>query len=547
MSHGRDGWVTNAVNGEDMGSRDVKAFRGYLDWTPSDNFEALLSTEYVRARNGAPIVVSGAVPGEALYVVPGTDNMYQQPCTTQTNSCSAPGKYYSANSSVPDISNQDTFGMTLNLSWSNTPIGDVVSITGYKEYDQLEYTDQDGTTQFLDDTRRTAEGWQLSQELRTTLTPTDKMELMVGTFLMQTHYELIQDFRIPFAVAGLRQENKQDQDNWSASLFTQMYYDLSEQLKLQAGLRYTVEETEMAAGTYSFLDSSGFVEFGGGSNIGGFDDQKTERWENLGGKIGLDYQLNADMLLYGYFAHGFKSGGFVGRVGTPLDIGPYDPEKVDTFEIGFKGDFFDGLMRSNLAVFTTEYDDMQLAQIYFARDSQGNVVQGNSILNAATSSIEGAELELTFLPADGLTISTSLAYLKAEYDEFDAFDPLSSGTRDLSGLTLQNSPEFSANISASYEFSLGAGYSRIKVEYQYSDEKYLTSIDNAPRTLIDSTEIINLNLDWTPQHDQWSIGVWARNLTDERYIASAFDAAGTLALVNYAAPRELGVSMKFNW
>src|SRR5690606_26427732 len=89
---------------------------------------------------------------------------------------------------------------------------------------------------------------------------------------------------------------------------------------------------------------------------------KDKRWNELGWKLGLDYRLSEDVLLYGYYARGFKSGGFVGRINTPEAIGPYDPETIDTVELGMKGDFLDRRLRVNLATFYMIYEDMQLAQ-----------------------------------------------------------------------------------------------------------------------------------------------------------------------------------------
>ena len=133
-------------------------------------------------------------------------------------------------------------------------------------------------------------------------------------------------------------------------------------------------------------------------------------------------------LLYGYWARGFKSGGFTGRIGLPTDIGPYDPEHVDTFEVGIKTDLFDRRLRLNLAGFYTNYRDIQVAQIYFtSRSGAELLVQGNTIINAAKAEIKGFEAEATALPVDGLTLTGSLAYLDAKYKKFDYFDANTAG------------------------------------------------------------------------------------------------------------------------
>ncbi|MGK2287207.1 TonB-dependent receptor [Pedomonas sp. V897] len=559
ISHNeRDGYVTNIVDGSDMGRRNVTLFRAALRATPNDRVDATLMGEYVRARNGAPIVVNGATPGEARYVAPGTrfDNaklpMYANPCPADGGRCKAPDKYYSALEGVPDKSNMNTYRVNFTLNVSDTAIGDITAITGYKKFDLFEYTDQNGTPVSRDDTRRETEGWQLSQELRTAFDVNDSINVILGGFYMKTHYDHQQDFRISFSPPpGLLQVNNQDQDNWSASLFAQSYVDVTDKLRFQAGIRYTHEKTEMVAGTYNSAHPSGVTTFDGTGNtpLGGFTVAGKKSWDNVGWKLGLDYQALDDVMLYGYWARGFKSGGFVGRVGIPQDIGPYDPEKVDTFEAGVKADLLDRRLRVNLAGFYTSYRNMQIAQIYFTEDGSGTTVQGNSILNAGKAEIKGFELEMQALPAEGLTLDGSLAYLDATYDRF-LYNQVAGTTVtrvDMAGERLQNAPKWQATLGATYTAQVGPGEARARVLYTYTAAKYLTAINNARRAEVQPTHIVNANLDWTPDSEAWSIGVWATNLFDNRYIQSVYDAPGVFGLVNYAPPREYGVSFKVKW
>ena len=562
----RQGWVTNVVDGSDMGSRDVTIIRGAVKITPSDNFEMTLTGEYDIARNGSPVVIAGNLPGESEYVPEGFRNMYASPCAPAGSVCDAPDNFLSANNSVPNLSHMDTYRATLNMKFSNTGLGDITSITGYKKFDLFEYTDQDGTPVTLIDTRRTTEGWQFSQELRTDFEASDIVRMTVGGLFMKTHFNHEQDLRIDFAggatydfvndtvtkgFPGLFQLNLQDQDNWSGSFFAQSYIDVTEDITIQAGVRYTHEETEMEASTLTTFAPGGVTTFDGVapdgtpnlliSNVA--PPREKSSWDNIGWKIGIDYKATADSLLYAYWARGFKSGGYTGRIGIAQDVGPYGPEKVDTFEIGYKADFLENRLRTNIAAFYTNYRDMQLAQIYFV-GSGANLVQGNTIINAASSRIMGVEIDATAIPAEGLTLTGSIAYTDAEYRDFSFLLPDSS-TRDLSGQRLQNSPKWSGAAAVSYEFPVSDnGTARIKVQYTYTGEKLLTSIVDTPRATIKAVSLVNANMDWMPLDDQFTISLWARNLLDKRYINSVFDAPGTLGLVNYAPPREYGVSFK---
>ncbi len=565
----RQGWITNVVDGSDLGRRNVTIFRGALKYS-AGGFDATLSGEYDRARNGAPVVIAGNLPGEAEYVPAGFLNMYQSPCEPAGSRCNAPNKYFGAHSGVPDKSNMDTYRGTLTINARDTAVGDITSITAYKYHKLLEFTDQDGTPVFLIDTRRPTSGWQFSQELRTNVKINDAIELLVGGFYLKDHYKHRQDLRIEFAggvtydlatggitkgFPGFFQVNSQEQDNWSASLFAQTYIDLTDALRLQAGIRYAHEKTSMLASTLSSASVTGVSTFDGTSPDGtpnaaipansAIPGPRSESWNNVGWKIGLDYKINDKTMLYGYWARGFKSGGFTGRIGIPEDVGPYNPEKVDTFEVGLKAETLDRRLRANLAAFYTNYRDMQLAQIYFL-GSGANLRQGNTILNAAKSTIKGIELELTAAPVDGLTITGSGSYLSAKYKDFPFLLP-SGSTTQLKGERLQNAPKWSFASNIAYQFPLsGELEARAQLSYTYTSEKLLTSIVDTRRASIQPMNLVNANFDIIVSENM-EVGVWATNLFDNRYINSVFDSPGTLGLTNYYPPRQYGISASYKF
>lgn len=570
ISHNkRKGWVTNVVDGSDLGSRNVTIFRGALKYD-SGNFDATLAGEYARARNGAPIVIAGNLPGEAEYVPAGWRNMYASPCEPAGSRCKAPKKYFSAHEGVPDKSDMDTYRATLTLNARETAIGDITSITAYKYHKLLEFTDQDGTPAFLIDTRRPTDGWQFSQELRTSAKLSDNVEILAGAFYLKNHYKHRQDLRIDFAggatydltddsytkgFTGLFQRNSQEQDNWSGSLFAQTYINVTDQLRLQAGIRYTYEKTKMIASTITSIAAGGVSTFDGTEPDGtpnilnpaasAIPGPRSDSWNNIGWKIGLDYKIDDRTMLYGYWARGFKSGGFTGRIAIEQDVGPYDPEKVDTFEVGLKADFLDRMVRTNLSLFYTNYRDMQLAQIYFI-GSGADLLQGNTIINAASSHIKGFEAELTVAPVAGLTLNGALSYLSAKYNKFD-FQLPTGGILDLSGERLQNAPKWSYAGNATYEFPIaGDTQGRFNIQYTYTSEKLLTSIVDTRRASIQPMHLVNANFDlMLPNNIQ--VGVWATNLFDNRYINSVFDSPGTLGLTNYYPPRQYGVSASYKF
>lgn len=547
----RKGWVTNVWNGDDMGSKNVDAVRGQLLFTPTPDLKITLQGEYVAARNGAPVVVNGGLPGEANYVPEGTFwngaelPMYRSPCAVAGQPCKAPDKYYSGNNEVPDKSNMTTRFFIGTIQYDNTAIGDITAITGYKNFTLFEYTDQDGTAKTNNATRRRTHGWQFSQELRTAFSVGESFNAVAGLFYLKTDYNHYQMYHLDFALPGLIQYNVQDQGTESFSAFVQTYTQLTEKLKLSAGIRYTHDSVEARSTLDTGLGSTPLtsarfdqfdVTFPGSLDVGG-----KKSWNNVGWKIGLDYQFGQNKLLYGNWARGFKSGGYTGRIGVAADGDtPYNPEKVDTFEVGLKADFLDRHLRTNLSAFYTSYRDMQVAQIYFDRDTN---VQGNRILNAAKSEIKGFELEVQAIPVEGLTLRGSLAYLDTKYKEFLYFDPVAAAFTDLKGYALQNAPKWASTLGINYTANLSNGGSVVAdVSWMYTGQKFYTAVVNTPRSSIQPTYYVDGLLTYYGPDKRYSIGLWGKNLFDKRYISTVYDSPGYMGLVGYAPPRQFGVT-----
>lgn len=562
-SQNREGFVTNIVDGGTQGSRDRSGVRGQFLYEADDGFSARLITSLVRHRDGAQDTVSGSLPGEITYIAPGTvfpsegqSNsslypMYQQPCVQANVRCKAPDKYLSAMSDGNGVSDMDTYAATLRMNWE-TELGEITSITGFKDFELHDLNDQDFTPAFIDDTERLTSGDQFSQELRINMELSDTVTVMVGGFYADYSYDHFQDFRIGW-VPGFRQLTEYGGSTETYSLFAQSYFNLSERLRLQLGLRYTAEDQDFYTTVSNFIDTRGIAAHLQGESgnqtpapfeifLGNVPVVKDESWSNVGGKLGAEYQLNEDTLVYSYYARGFKSGGFVGRIVIPEDSGPFNEEYVDTYEIGIKTELLDRTLRLNIAAFFNEYDDMQLANIYFTEDAFGNTVNGNTILNAANAETSGMELDLLWVPNENLRINASLGILDAEYKEF----LYGADQLNLSGQTLQNAPETTANIGFQYTAQTDSLEIRSSIQYKYVSKKWDGNIVNSPRSEVQPTDLIDVNIDISAPGSNWSLGLWAMNIMDERYISNSFVAAGVVGLVDYQDPRTVGITLSLD-
>lgn len=528
-----DGFFKNILNGNDLGGQDVTSLRGYLKYE-QDNYDATVIGEYVRSRNGAQTNLNISDETQLLYV----------PGETSGKTRFRRGQ----SAGVPNRNDRDTYSLTLTQNLG-TDMGDWVSITNYREYDHDLFSDDDATTLQLLQTHREVEHWQFSQELRNSFDISDELRMVVGGFFLMQEYELLQDGVLDGFAQGLGQPQTQEQENMSASLFAQAYYDITDRLTLQAGLRYAHEKTEAVSTTALTFTTTpgGFASWDDpiipGSLIRAEGDEK---WNEVGYKFGLDYKMNDNTMVYGYYARGFKSGGFTGRIAFAEDIGPFDPEFLDTIELGMKADLFDNRVRANLAVFYNEYEDMQVTQnITFPSGANSASIQ-----NAGEATSQGAELEVTSYLTDNFVVNLAIAYLDAEYEEYDTLAP-NPVTGDLetisfAGNPLMNAPRWSGNISTNYTLPVAGGMADFFLQLTHSSSK-VSNYTAFPQEIVGEITLLNAKVSWSPADERWSLGFYGRNLTDKEYFMQKMWFTPAFGIANMGAPREVGVDFRFNW
>lgn len=534
---GSDGFFRNYGDGRRLGERNITQLRGYLK-LDHGNYDATVIGEYGRSRNGSQTSVTIANPGDALFVPGETAGLINYK------------RGFSGDQ--PDANDRDSYSLTLTQNLE-TGIGKLVSITNYNDYDNDLFSDDDGTTRVLLQTHRQITHKQFSQELRNHVDLTDDVQMILGGFYLWQKYQLLQDTKLDGFLRGLGQPQTQNQKNWSASGFAQFYANVSDSLRIQAGIRYSYERTTATSTTANTTPCGDFTCVGPGAALSSFDDpiaagtfitaSGKKSWKNVGYKIGLDYQASPTTLLYGYYARGFKSGGFTGRIAVAEDIGPYNPEHVDTFEIGAKMDLLDKRLRLNAGAFYNLYKDMQIVQnLTFPSGANSAAIR-----NAGSAKSKGFELEVTALPFDGLTLSGSLAYLDAYYTDF-ILNPSAPPASQVNfrGQPLMNAPKWNASAGFSWKAPVAGGQITATGQYNYTSSKF-AAFANLPTDRIGPVDLVNGSLSWSPASDDWSIGIWGRNLFKEEYYGQKLTLPGVGILASLGTPREFGVDFKYHW
>lgn len=365
---------------------------------------------------------------------------------------------------------------------------------------------------------------QWTQELRLASNYDSSVNFMIGAFLETKDTESSQDgvvtlFGFPFVFGA--ESTIEDQQAFSA--FGQITWQVADTVELSGGLRYSHEEKEL-----EYYRTGTDVT----SNLA--DDSIS--FENLSPEISVSWDIADEVMLFATYKEAFKSGGFDagysnGGVLFPGYKNNYDEEEVDGFEVGLKA-LFSNRLAVNITAYSYEYEDLQVSSF----DPETITFK---VLNAAEASVEGIEADFIWNTAiDGLSITGSIAYNNAEYDQFLAgcyvgqsindgcnltLNP-STGAflqQDMSGKRLHNAPELGATLGFQYFTTLSNGMGLdLALNSVFSDE-YSTFLRQSPQDLQSSYTKLNASLRLIGADEKWEVSLLARNLTDEITINSS--------------------------
>ncbi|MBT4521251.1 MAG: TonB-dependent receptor [Halieaceae bacterium] len=519
------GQMKNTVNGDRVGDYDNQEITATLLWTPSDNFEALFTySNYEDKNDGVPLKNRSEIPEFACLFGFCDDNKMD-----------VVGQDF-----LQDI-NFEVDAYSLEMNWK-LPLGTLTSVTGYRDTDETVPSDLDATPIPLLHVLRDQQSEQTSTELRFASNDelSENFDFVVGVYYLEDNYQseqmsAILEFLGPAAVY---QNPHTDHERETWSVFGEAHIALNERWNLTVGGRYSYEEKDITAdlfmsfGTPDGMFPAGYVE-------------ADEDWSEFTPKIGLDYRVNDDVLLYGSYSEGFRSGGFNGRNSSPADIGPYDPEFVEQFELGMKGDFLDRRLRLNLAAFFTDYKDKQ--EEIILPDGFGGTL--TVVENASTADIWGLEGELIWVASENLIINANFGYLDAEYDSYVADINGDGVETDNSDLIMRRTPEWTGGISGNYSRDMGPGVLRAFLGYRYTDE-HQVEVGNDPRGLLDDRGVVDANLsyEWEWAADRTvKITAYGRDLTDERDFSAAIVVPPLFTFASVSGGRQYGVQISGNF
>lgn len=263
--------------------------------------------------------------------------------------------------------------------------------------------------------------------------------------------------------------------------------------------------------------------------------------------IGANYKPNDDILIYGKYSRSFVSGGSVGGVG-------FDPEIAKGFEFGLKADFLERSLRTNLAVFHVDYENLQASA---SGINVGRPDLGTLVIQQGDSTAKGFELEVTYVPTDGLTLNGSFGYTDVEFGPVNPILQASVGAgRFLPTLI----PDYTANLSAQYETApiWGNAYLFFRTDAAWRSEQrtYSNPVQSAAIPIIglidhsDATWIVNARAsikDISLAGGTAELAIWARNLTDDDSATFPLGFSNFLVSSTFQRARTFGVDLIFDF
>lgn len=425
----------------------------------------------------------------------------------------------------------ETEGYSLHIDWDINDKLTFRSITAGREGFTDSNIDFDNTALRSFDVPARYEDDQATQEFQLNY-KSDNLSIVGGLYYYTgeacgTFHAVLEEFAGGAVPLSATTEGCVDTD--STAIYSQANWTINDNWSLTVGGRYTKDEKDAFARNTLFLFQT--VDFDTAPVSPGIvrtDAQNSEDWDEFSPRIGVEYTTEYGSLIYAGYSEGFKSGGFDMRARTDQIMSafdPYDPETVSSYEIGYKAEFLDNRLRSNIAFFYSDYTDQQIT---IQRTIDSGADFASTVLNAADSTIKGLEAEFLYAASENLTASLSVGLLDAGFDTVLGVDATGATVNLANVWDFANTPDTSINLGLNYTNTVFSGWGMVLTgNIAYRSE---TQIFETPSQLDeDSYVIANVGITFTSPDDSVWFGLHAKNLGDEEYRLAGYNFPTTAA------------------
>jgi iron complex outermembrane receptor protein len=516
----RDGFGENLTTGEENYDKDLWAARGTIEYEPSTSAFFRISGDYTK---------DTSQPRGGHRLIPGI----------ATGAPVLDGVYDTRAGLTSPAQEVEAWGVTGLFELKPTDWLTFRSITSYRKDDSATPIDFDSLAAVQVDVPAFYNNKQFSQEAQL-LIDTGGFSGLLGVYYLDAEARTVFDVRLPGGVTALTFGNVFTD---TVAVFGDFTYDLGEMFSVSAGGRYTWDQRQSTVLRRTYL-GGGSPFFGGtGTLFATTSDFRGEAdFAQFTPRASISFKPSADHNIYASWAKGFKGGGFdprgqstacrtpAGGACTPqqtYDFLAFDPEKVTTYEVGYKASLFDRRVNLALAAFQSDYTDVQVPGSIGTTTIVGGVSQQTFIgvtTNAGKARIKGVEFEGNLIasrnlgaPGGTLNLSWSLGYLDAKYLSFIDARGIDVANRR----KIQNTPDLTVSGTLAYSVPVGDGSisASTTVAYRGDSQQFelrTPLLDQPAYTLLDANLVWDIN-------QTFSLGLHGRNLTNKRYIVSGYN------------------------
>lgn len=507
-----DGWFTNQFNGnQNFGAAKTLIVRSALNFTPTDTVQIIGRYEYGRVRgDGAVVSNFGLFRRESFGVSVNDEGVTRNDW------------------------NQASLEINIDTGFGD---GKITNIAAYRDFKGFVASDIDSSPAFTFHADTLTRQDQFSNELRYAGT-FGSLELTTGLYYFEQNIDYIELRKLAGGALRISGGGKQDQTTFGAFVSTD--WKLTDTLTLSGGLRYSWEKKRVQVQNLS----GNLCDPVGTKTCSSYGFADSESWSDPTFRVGLQWQPTSDTLAYAFFARGFRSGGYNFRNGNPAEApGPFDAEKQNSYEIGFKQDF-GRLLRLNVAAFHNTVLGLQREIILPVLPLGTTQV----IRNSANLRLQGVEAEATLRIGDHLTLNGQLGYTNAKYTRifFDLTGDRVINARDFALKPPRLAP-WTYGVSANFAHDLRSG-GEVTARLGYAHRDAAWSNDNNTG-LLSSGEMVDANLSVETANRSWKFSIYGNNLlnnqTEGNVSPLPFFAGSTFSSINKG--RVIGAELLFRY
>ena len=500
----RGGYSQNLTTGQELEDLSAKGGRLSIDASPAAGWDSALRISYRKEDFAGPVYDS--FDANFPVVPPPFSALDPREVRSQAD--------FDSSKELTLVSLKNTVALSDSVK--------LVSVTGYSDFEEKGIFDGVGSdVSVLLDRQQTSEAF--TQELNL-VGETDTLDWLLGVYYLKEDIDSAAntDFssfsNLPFG--SIIQSNVQSSSKTSYSVFADATYSVSDRTRIFGGVRWIQEEIEQDL----YVSTAGF------ELCSPFTVPQENIDSDITGRLGLQYDATANAMVYGQVSRGYKVGGY----SQSTCNNPFKPETIDAVEAGLKGSFNNGRVKFNAAAFYYDYSNLQLEQA---------TPTGIPVVNAPSSHVLGADVELVALISDALSVDALVSLLDSEYDEFINTDPLLGAPpgADLSGIALNYAPAYSLLLGADYRLDFQAGGDLSLRGEVYVTDEYQVREFELPWTTQDGFTQVNAYITWTPSDDHYRVRAFVKNATDEDVLGGVLGFGG--ALGSFQPPRTYGIEL----